>query len=77
MGRHKLYRSETDKILGGVCGGIAEKYNKDPSIIRILTAILVLAMGSGLLLYLIAWIVIPTKSQVISGKETVEVEEKE
>lgn len=64
MTENRLYRSETDKIIGGVCGGLAEKYDVDPSLVRILTAILVLAMGSGLLLYLIAWLVIPTKSQL-------------
>lgn len=64
MKHEKLYRSETDKILGGVCGGIAEKYDLDPAVVRIITAFFVLAAGSGLLLYLIAWLVIPKESEL-------------
>jgi phage shock protein C len=65
----RLYRSETDRILGGVCGGIAEKYELDPSLVRLLAALLVLGAGSGLLIYILAWIIIPTESEV---KEEVE-----
>lgn len=64
----RLYRSETDRILGGVCGGLAEKYDLDPSIIRLATALLVLT-GVSPLLYVLAWIIIPTESEV---KEEVE-----
>lgn len=60
----RLYRSEDDKILGGVCGGIAEFYDIDPSLVRILTAILVLSTGFGLFAYLIAWLVVPLESEV-------------
>jgi len=55
----RLYRSGKDKILGGVCGGIAEYFNIDPTIVRLLWAFVSLAWGSGLLLYIIAWLVIP------------------
>jgi phage shock protein PspC (stress-responsive transcriptional regulator) len=47
-----------------VCGGIAEKYDLDPAVVRIITAFFVLAAGSGLLLYLIAWLVIPKESEL-------------
>ena len=57
----RLYRSKKDKIIGGVCGGIAEYFNIDPTIIRILAVIIALAYGSGILAYLIAWIIIPEK----------------
>ncbi len=60
----RLYRSESDRILGGVCGGIAEVYDFDPSLVRLVTALLVLGAGSGLLAYLIAWLIIPTESEV-------------
>jgi phage shock protein C len=60
---HKpLYRSR-DKIIGGVCGGLAENAGMDPSIVRILVALFAL-LSSGfpvVLLYVIAWIVIPAK----------------
>lgn len=58
----RLYRSKSDRILGGVLGGFAEYLNMDPSVVRIIYAILTLAsFGFGVLLYLIAWIVIPEK----------------
>jgi phage shock protein C len=59
----RLYRSESDRILGGVCGGIAEVYDLDPSLIRLATALLFLS-GAPLVLYLIAWIVIPSESEI-------------
>ena len=55
----RLYRSGKDRILGGVCGGIAEYLNVDPTVIRILWILFTLAYGAGLIAYLIAWMVIP------------------
>ncbi|HHT90444.1 MAG: PspC domain-containing protein [Bacillota bacterium] len=54
----RIYRSREKKI-GGVCGGFAEYFNIDPTIIRLGWAILALVYGTGLLAYLICWIVIP------------------
>lgn len=56
----RLMRNENDKILGGVCSGIAAYFNIDPVIVRILTFLLILAWGTGLLAYIILWIVLPT-----------------
>lgn len=55
----RLYRSGKDKILGGVCGGIAEYLSIDPVIVRILWIIATLIWGTGILLYIILWIIIP------------------
>lgn len=55
----RLYRSRTDKMLGGVCGGIADYFGIDPTGVRIITLVLVLIWGSGLLAYLVLWIVVP------------------
>ena len=55
----RLYRSKKDKILGGVCGGMAEYFNIDPTLIRILWVIFTLMGGSGILAYIICWIIIP------------------
>ncbi|MBN2202728.1 MAG: PspC domain-containing protein [Candidatus Aenigmarchaeota archaeon] len=55
----KLYRSGKDKYLGGVCGGLAEYLNVDPTIIRLLWALSSLVWGTGVILYLLAWLVIP------------------
>jgi len=55
----KLYRSGNQKILGGVCGGIAEYLNTDPTLIRLALVFLTLVGGSGILLYIVAWILVP------------------
>ncbi|MFB6116686.1 MAG: PspC domain-containing protein [Candidatus Nanosalina sp.] len=63
----RLYRSEDDRILGGVCGGIAEIYDLDPSLVRIITLLLILS-GVTPVLYLAAWIIIPPESEVENGE---------
>jgi phage shock protein PspC (stress-responsive transcriptional regulator) len=60
----RLYRSENDKMLGGVCGGIAAYLKIDSSVVRILFALLTLGFGTGILVYLVLWIVLPPKSMV-------------
>ena len=57
----KLYRSTTDKKIAGVCGGIAEHFDMDPTIIRLLWVLFFLAGGAGIIAYIIAWIVVPEK----------------
>ena len=64
MTKDRLYRSESDRMIAGICGGIAEKYDYDPSLIRLVALIFVLSAGSGLLVYLLGWIVIPTESEL-------------
>ncbi len=55
----KLYRSTSDKWLGGVCAGVAKYFDIDPLVVRIIMLVLVLGYGCGLLLYIIGWILIP------------------
>src|SRR4051812_45554412 len=55
----RLYRSRTDRMLFGVAGGMADYLDLDPSLVRLVWALLVLAAGVGLGLYIIAAIVIP------------------
>jgi len=55
----RLYRSGKEKIIGGVCGGLGEYFAVDPTVIRLLWVVFILAFGAGLLAYLIAWIIIP------------------
>jgi phage shock protein C len=55
----KLYRSSMNKMICGVCGGIAEYINIDPTIVRLLWAISIFAGGFGVLLYIIAAIIMP------------------
>lgn len=55
----RLYRSGKERVLGGVCGGLGEYFNVDPAIIRLLWVLFALAYGTGILFYIIAWIIIP------------------
>ena len=56
----RLYRSRNGRILGGVCCGIGEYSDVDPTVIRLIWIVLsLLSMGMGIIAYLIAWIVIP------------------
>ena len=56
----KLYRVSEGKVLAGVCGGIAEYFDLDPTIIRVIWALLA-ATGSGILAYIICAVLIPEK----------------
>ena len=55
----KLYKSRTERKLCGVCGGLAEYFNMDPTLMRLLWVIFTLAGGAGLLCYIIAAIIMP------------------
>ena len=61
MPSKKLYKSNSDKKLAGVCGGIAEYFDVDSTIIRLAWVIFTLAGGAGLLAYIIAAIVMPNR----------------
>ncbi|MFH0977981.1 MAG: PspC domain-containing protein [Candidatus Woesearchaeota archaeon] len=58
-GQKRMFRSRQDKIIAGVCGGIAEFYDADPVWIRLATVLLTLAWGTGLIIYIVLWIVMP------------------
>ena len=56
----RLFRSRKERMLGGVCGGLGEHLDVDPTIIRLVWAVItLLTVGTGLLVYIIAWILIP------------------
>lgn len=55
----RLYRSNTNKVFAGVAGGIAEYFDIDPIIVRLLFVIITIAGGSGVLIYIILWIALP------------------
>jgi phage shock protein C len=58
--KKKLYRSR-DRMLGGVCGGVADYFGIDKSLVRIIFAALILAGTVGFWLYLLMWIIIPSE----------------
>jgi phage shock protein PspC (stress-responsive transcriptional regulator) len=55
----RLYRSRDEKIIGGVCGGLGEYLNVDPTIIRIALVLITLFGGAGIIAYLVLWVVVP------------------
>ena len=55
----RLFRSGKERVLGGVCGGIGEYFNIDPTIVRLLWILFIFAFGAGILFYLIAWLIVP------------------
>ena len=62
----KLYRSRTNKTIAGVCGGFAEYFNVDPTIVRVIWALVDLS-GAGLLAYLVCALIIPENPVCIEG----------
>ena len=60
----KLYKSNTDKKLCGVCGGVAEYFNIDSTIVRLGWAFATIFVGAGILAYIIAALIIPEKSEI-------------
>ena len=60
--RGRLYRADNDKILGGVCAGLANYLRVDASVVRIVFALLLFGAGTGFLVYLLLWIILPTKN---------------
>ena len=55
----RLFRNPNDKMIGGVCSGIANYFDIDPVIVRLVFAIMFLTAGIGLLAYILAWIIVP------------------
>ena len=58
----KLYRSRTDRMIAGVCGGLAERFNIDSTWMRLIFLLFFLLGGSALLVYLIMWLVVPLEA---------------
>jgi phage shock protein PspC (stress-responsive transcriptional regulator) len=63
----KLYRSVTDKMLGGIAGGLAEYFNIDSALIRVLFILTVFLGGGGIIAYIILWIIVPERPFVFTG----------
>ena len=65
----KLYRSETNKMIAGVCGGIAEYFDIDATLVRLGFAVFSIIGGSGILLYLAAAVIIPKKGDLMVSQD--------
>lgn len=72
METKRLYRSRTNRVIWGVCGGLAEYFNIDPVIVRVIAVLSIFLQGFGILAYIIMAIVIPLeKSRASTPRETV------
>lgn len=61
----KLYKSSENKMICGVCGGIGEYFNIDPTVVRLAWAIFCLLGGSGVLAYILAAVIIPSNPEIV------------
>jgi phage shock protein C len=59
----KLYRSQNQRMLAGVCGGLAEYFNVDATLIRVLFLVLGVFGGTGLVIYVVMWLIVPDVSK--------------
>jgi phage shock protein C len=59
----RLYRSQDDRIIAGVCAGLAEYMDVDPTLVRLAMVLFTLVGGSGFLVYVIAWIIMPERPE--------------
>ena len=64
----KLQRSRTNQKIAGVCGGLGEYFDVDPTLIRLVWLVALFFAGTGLLAYIIAWIVMPEEPQTEPAK---------
>jgi phage shock protein C len=60
----KLFRSMENRKIAGVCGGLGEYFDIDPTIIRLLWVAITLGFGGGIVAYILAWIIVPQESLV-------------
>jgi phage shock protein C len=60
----RIYRSRSNKVIAGVCGGLAEYFGIDRVLIRIVWVVTVICAGTGILAYILAWILIPKEPEV-------------
>jgi len=67
----KLYRSRDERQVAGVCGGLAQYFGLDPTVVRLIFVFMALAGGPGLLIYLVLAIVVPEAPRKITFEEDV------
>jgi phage shock protein C len=71
----RLYRSRTERWLAGICGGLGNYFGIDPTLIRVLFVLFALAVGGGILAYLILWIIIPLEPDTVEESAGASLEE--
>ncbi len=69
---NRLYRSRTDQMIGGVCGGLSQYLKIDATLIRLFFVLLAVGSGVGMILYLILWVIVPYEGAgEIGGSDTI------
>ncbi|MBI3601584.1 MAG: PspC domain-containing protein [Candidatus Omnitrophica bacterium] len=63
--KKRLYRIDGDRKIAGVCGGIAEYFDWDPSLVRLVFALICFLGGFGIILYVLLWVIVPSQSKVL------------
>jgi phage shock protein C len=67
----RLYRSKKERMLGGICAGLGEHFDIDPTVIRLVWVVItVISIGTGVLVYILAWILIPEEDTGSSEQKT-------
>ncbi len=61
MAQKKLYRPRNDRMIAGVCAGLAEHFDMDPTIMRLIFVLFLLLGGAAIIAYLILWIIMPER----------------
>jgi len=69
----KLYRSQRDAMLAGVCGGLGEYFGIDANLVRLVFILLAVADGVGILIYFALWLIVPRAERSASGRETIQI----
>ncbi len=71
MNSQKLYRSSSDRMIAGVCGGLGKYFSVDATIVRLVLLLLLIFGGAGFVLYLILWIVVPDEQRLGASPQDV------
>jgi phage shock protein C len=71
VSNQRLYRSSSNKMIAGVCGGLGKYFSVDATIVRLVFLLLLFLGGSGFLLYLILWIIVPEEQQAGAAPQEV------
>jgi phage shock protein PspC (stress-responsive transcriptional regulator) len=63
-----LYRTEKDKMIGGVCGGLGRYFDLDPTLVRLIFAVIFFGYGAGVMIYILLWIIMPSEEMLEERK---------
>ena len=61
----RFYLSDTDRKIGGVCGGIAEYFNIDSLLVRVAFLLCIFGFGGGLVAYIVLWLLAPRRNSIV------------